>query len=161
MVQYTERSQVQPPSPPVTSAQGFTLIAVIRAGYYWEGRILPGGWKDREGSGFGRGVKLINRACSRAMWSDCRCRRGTPATPIMPCHSSLPRSSNCGTPGLTISRTVAPANATTEPPVTSPLSGSQCAIPKLGATSLGHYKLSIPLAPLGHHEAKAPAPASD
>jgi hypothetical protein len=49
----------------------------------------------------------------------------------------------------------------TEPPVTSPLSGRKHAIPKLGATTLGYYKLSIPLAPLGNHEAKAPTPASD
>jgi hypothetical protein len=32
MVQYTERSQVQPPSPSVTFAPGFALIAVIRVG---------------------------------------------------------------------------------------------------------------------------------
>jgi hypothetical protein len=32
MVQYIERSQVQPPAPSVTSTQGFTLIMVIRAG---------------------------------------------------------------------------------------------------------------------------------
>jgi hypothetical protein len=32
MVLYTKRSQVQPPSLPVTTAQGFALIAAIRAG---------------------------------------------------------------------------------------------------------------------------------
>jgi hypothetical protein len=45
--------------------------------------------------------------------------------------------------------------------VTSPLSGRQHAIPKLGATALGLYKFSILLAPLGNHEARAPAPTSD
>jgi hypothetical protein len=48
MVQYTERAQVQPPSPPVTSTQGFALIAVIRAGLGQDstGRVkrLEGEW---------------------------------------------------------------------------------------------------------------------
>jgi hypothetical protein len=66
------------------------------------GRIVPGGWKDRRGSGFGRGVKLINRVCRRATWPDHRYRRGTPATSLMPHHSSLPHGSNCGMPRLTI-----------------------------------------------------------
>jgi hypothetical protein len=33
--------------------------------------------------------------------------------------------------------------------------------PKLEATALAPYKLSVPLAPLDNHEARAPAPASD
>jgi hypothetical protein len=45
--------------------------------------------------------------------------------------------------------------------VTSPLSSRQRAISKLPATAHGHYKLGVPLAPLGCHEASAPARASD
>jgi hypothetical protein len=41
------------------------------------------------------------------------------------------------------------------------LSDRERANPKLEATTLEHYKLSIPLAPLDNHEARAPAPASD
>jgi hypothetical protein len=52
-------------------------------------------------------------------------------------------------------------NTTTEPPLTFLLSGRQHAMPKLGVTALVLYKLSIPLAQLGNHEARAPAPASD
>jgi hypothetical protein len=99
MVQYTERSQVQPPSPPVTFAPGFALIAVIRAGL---GQDSTGGVKRSGGEWIWSGVKLINRACSCAMWPDRRCRRGTPATSIMPRRGSLLRSSNRGTPRLTI-----------------------------------------------------------
>jgi hypothetical protein len=52
--------------------------------------------------------------------------------------------------------------ATVSPtPVTSPLSGRQRAISKLSTTALGHYKLGVPLALLGCHEANAPARASD
>jgi hypothetical protein len=32
-------------------------------------------------------------------------------------------------------------------------------MPKLGATALGYYKLSTPLAPLSHHKARASATA--
>jgi hypothetical protein len=46
-------------------------------------------------------------------------------------------------------------------PVTLSLSDHQRAIPNSRATALGPYKLSVPSAPLGHHEAKAPTPASD
>jgi hypothetical protein len=46
-------------------------------------------------------------------------------------------------------------------PVTSPLSGRQRAISKLAATALRHYKLGLLLAPLGCHEASAPARASN
>jgi hypothetical protein len=46
-------------------------------------------------------------------------------------------------------------------PVIVPLSDRQRAISNSRATTLGPYKLSVPSAPLGHHEAKAPAPASD
>jgi hypothetical protein len=42
-----------------------------------------------------------------------------------------------------------------------PLSGRQHAMPKLGATTLGPYKLSVPSAPLGNHTPNAPARASD
>jgi hypothetical protein len=42
-----------------------------------------------------------------------------------------------------------------------PLSGRQHAMPKLGATALGPYKLSVPSAPLGNHTPNAPAHASD
>jgi hypothetical protein len=45
--------------------------------------------------------------------------------------------------------------------VTFPLSGRQRFSSNFGATALGHYKLSMLLAPLGHHEAKAPALAFD
>jgi hypothetical protein len=45
--------------------------------------------------------------------------------------------------------------------VTSPLSGRQHNFSKLAATALGHYKLMVPLAPLGCHEASAPARTSD
>jgi hypothetical protein len=57
---------------------------------------------------------------------------------------------------------LATVNATVQPTlVTSILSGRQRAISKLAATSLGHYKLMVPLAPLGYHEARAPTLASD
>jgi hypothetical protein len=45
--------------------------------------------------------------------------------------------------------------------VLSPLSGRQHAMPKLGATALGPYKLSVPSALLGNHTPNAPARASD
>jgi hypothetical protein len=69
----TERSQVQSPSLPVTSTQGFALIMAIRARLRQDstGRV-----KRSEGSGFGRGVKLIHRVYSRATWPDCQCRLG-------------------------------------------------------------------------------------
>jgi hypothetical protein len=46
-------------------------------------------------------------------------------------------------------------------PVLSSLSGRQRAIPNSRATTLGPYKLIMPSAPLGHHEAKIPDPASN
>jgi hypothetical protein len=42
-----------------------------------------------------------------------------------------------------------------------PLSGRQCAISNSRSTTLGHFKLSMPSALLSHHNAKAPATASD
>jgi hypothetical protein len=42
-----------------------------------------------------------------------------------------------------------------------PTSDRQHAMTKLRATALRYYKLSTPLAPLRHHEAKASAIASD
>jgi hypothetical protein len=42
-----------------------------------------------------------------------------------------------------------------------PLSGHQRAMPKLGATALGPYKLSVPLAPLGSLASSAPTRVSD
>jgi hypothetical protein len=42
-----------------------------------------------------------------------------------------------------------------------PLSGRQPFPSKFGATALEHYKLSVSLAPLGCHETRAPALASD
>jgi hypothetical protein len=54
-----------------------------------------------------------------------------------------------------VKATVSPA------PVTSALSGRQRTISKLAATALGHYKLGVPRAPLGCHEASAPSCASD
>jgi hypothetical protein len=46
-------------------------------------------------------------------------------------------------------------------PVLSPLSGRQHAMPKLGATALRPYKLSVPSAPLGNHTPNTPSRASD
>jgi hypothetical protein len=42
-----------------------------------------------------------------------------------------------------------------------PLFGRKLSLPKFGATALGHYKLSVPLAPLGYHEARAPVLTSN
>jgi hypothetical protein len=42
-----------------------------------------------------------------------------------------------------------------------PLSGREHAIPKLGATAHGPYKLSVPSALLGNYTPNAPARASD
>jgi hypothetical protein len=68
-----ERSHVQSPSLSVTSAQGFALIMAIRAGLRQDSTRRV---KRSKGSGFGRGVKLINRVCSRATGPDRQCRLG-------------------------------------------------------------------------------------
>jgi hypothetical protein len=112
-------------------------------------------------SGFGREVKLINCACSRATWPDRRCRRGTPATSITPRRIPLPRSSNRGTPGLAISEVVAPAGATAGPPVQCLVTVVLHSPPKFGITMADLYKLSTSLALPSHQEPKAPTLAPD
>jgi hypothetical protein len=106
-------------------------------------------------------LKLINRAYSRAMWQDHRCRRGTPTTPNVPHRSPLPCYSNCGASGFTASRAIAPAIATTEKLELFPLSGRRASFPKLAATAHGSYKLSVPSAPLGIQATSAPTRVSN
>jgi hypothetical protein len=52
-------------------------------------------------------------------------------------------------------------NATIKPPVLSPLSDRQRAIPNSRAIALGPYKLSMPSAPLGSQASSAPTRVSD
>jgi hypothetical protein len=52
-------------------------------------------------------------------------------------------------------------NATIKPPVLSPLSGRQRAIPNPRATALEPYKLGVPSAPLFSQASSAPTRVSD
>jgi hypothetical protein len=148
-------------SAPLAAGDPHTMIrvvATIRAlwhgDYHGRVKILA---PDRLGPGR-RWARRTHLGCGREMWSSPELATYRPCAT---CLRALPRRSK-------------PLKHVLSSPVTlprwkpwilcasaSPLSGRQHAMPKLGATALGPYKLSVPSGSLGNHTPNAPAHASD